>query len=292
MRIPGNAWKWLGGVLAVAALVVALVWTWVVPAVIVRQVEARVGGKAEVRGWWLNGRSAGLVGLKVHDGPGAGSPVWASAERVTTDLTLWGLLRGAFSPRRVRLTGPVVALRLDRQGQLLTRIVGKAGGSSTSAPGSIPVVIADAATVTIAQEGRPPLVIHGMTARLGPDGDGVSLAARANDPEWGPFEATGRFDGSFDAGRIDLSSKAPAGVEVTAAKTASIPFVPEGVWANVTLKGKVDLRLTVRVDRKGSHPVQVRTEIGLRGTSLRSNTLDLTASRSTGRVVVEGALVR
>lgn len=290
MRMPGKAWKWLGVGLAAAALVLSLVWIWVVPALIVGQIQARVGGKVEIRSWWIDGRSAGLVGLKIHDGPGADAPVWASAERVHTDLTLGGLLRGVFSPRRIRISAPLVALRLDRQGRLLTRIGGKSGGSSATV--AVPVVIADGAEVSLSQEGRPAMVVHGVTARLGPDGDKVSLAVQSHDPEWGPFEALGRFDPGFNAGRIDLHSLAAGGIEVTPEKTAAIPFVPEGVWANVALQGKVGLRLTVEVDRKKTDPVAVRTEINLRGTTLRSKTLELTASRTTGRVVVEGALVR
>lgn len=291
MRIPGSRRTWLAAVLvaaggAVAAFVIAR--SVLVPAMIVRALQARTGGRVEIGSYWLNGCSAGVTGLKLHDGDSAAAPVWADVPSVSTDLSLGGLVRGRFAPGRVNLKGPKVTLRFGEKGDLKTRLRFASGGSSGSGP--LPVVVADSATIRIEQEGRPAMVVGGVTARLGPDGDKVSVALRTNDPDWGPVEALGRFAGDFGSGRLEL--KSTRGLSVTPEKVRAIPFVPPEVWANVALTGEVDIRLTVGIDKSAPRPLNVTTEIGLRRTTVRSDTLGLTAGRATGRVVVDGAVVR
>ena len=283
--------KAAGVTLALLAALGLVVRTFVVPAVLAGRIGAAVGGRAEMRSWWLNTRSAGVVGLTLREGHGPGAPVWASAERVTTDLGLGKLLRGAFFPGRLTLRSPEVALRFDRNGTLLTKIGGGSGSGVSGKPAAIPVVIAEGAKVTIRQEGRPAMVVTGVTGRLAPDGDALSLAARSNDPNWGPVEAFGRFDPKTRGGRFDLKSTAPVGV--TAERATSIPFVPPEVWDHVSPEGPVDFRLGVETAASGpaAPTPKVKTEILWRGTTLRSKSLDLTATGAIGRVVVDGPLV-
>lgn len=284
MRSPRKLLKWLAIGAALLVVLVLAVRSWVVPALIVGRIEAMTGGKATIRGWWLNGGSAGVVGLKVFDGRTANAPVWAEADRVRTDLSLARVLRAAFAPRRVWLERPKLVIRLDRKGDSLTRF--GAGGRS----GRLPIVVANEATVTIRQEGRPEFVVDGVTARLAPDGGQLSLAVRSNQAEWGPFEALGRFDSEFHSGRFEF--KTLRGILANPEKARAIPFVPSAVWDNVAPSGMVDVRLSVDLDRAKAAAFTVHTEILMKGTTVASRTLDLSASDSTGRVVVDGSVVR
>ncbi len=281
MRIPGKILAGLAAGLIVAVLVTfVVVRTWVVPAVIVGQIRARTGGTVTIRDWWLNGQSAGVVGLTVRDAPS--EKPWASAERVTTDLTLGGVFRGHFAPGKITLNGPEVALRFDEKGKLLTKIGGKSAGGT----GALPLVIANDAKITMRQEGRPAMVVNGVTARLGPTGDRLLLSARSNDRQWGPFEAHGESDPAFQVGSVDL--KTTGNVTATPEKARAIPFVPAEVWQNVAPGGEVGVNLHLAFDHGAVH---VRTEIKLLGTKAESQTLGLTASKVTGVVVVDDALV-
>ncbi len=285
MRIPAKLWRYVGIGLVVLVIVLLCVRTWVVPALIVRQIQARIPGKVTIRNWWIGRDSAGVVGLALHEGPSGGSPVWASADRVSTDLSLGCLLRGRFAPGRVTLEEPKITLRLDRRGELLTPFQMKSGGSSASA---LPVVVAKDARVTIRQDGRPEMVVTRVQGRLAPDADIIGLAARSDDTNWGPFEGYGRYDPKFQNGRVEL--RTTSGIVVDPRKVEQIPFVPQEVWTNVLPHGAVDVQLTVAVAPQ--KPIEVRTLIGLRQTTVKSTALDLTARNATGEVIVEGALVR
>jgi len=61
MRISAKWAKRLGLGLAVMVAVFVVVWNWVIPAVIVGQIQASVVGKVTIRSWWIDGHSAGVV---------------------------------------------------------------------------------------------------------------------------------------------------------------------------------------------------------------------------------------
>ncbi len=79
--------------LAIALPIVGLIiWIWVIPAVIVAAIRQRHEGYVTIAGWWINGSSAGVTGLTLHEEPAPGSPTWADVDRVATDLSLGALL--------------------------------------------------------------------------------------------------------------------------------------------------------------------------------------------------------
>src|SRR4051812_4079001 len=101
MSIPSRFWRRLGFGLAVAIAAFLVIRGWVIPAVIGGQIQSRLGGKVTIRDWWGDGGSAGVVGLTIREGRAAGSPVWATVGRVSTDLSLGHMLRGRFMPGRI-----------------------------------------------------------------------------------------------------------------------------------------------------------------------------------------------
>lgn len=263
--------------------------TWAVPALIVGQIRAHYGGKVTLRGWWLDGTSAGLVGLTLHEGPRADSPAWATFPIVATDLSVRGLLRGRFLPRRVTLQSPRVAVRLDREARPLTRIPWKAGPPSASAP-RLPAVEVIGARVTFAQEGRPDLVLAGIDARMNTDRTGAGrLSARADESTWGRWDALGEFAPGFRTGQVRLTGR---GVVASRELEAGIPFVPGTVWQAVAARGPVDLRIVIGLASGAAQPVQVRTAVTLKRTALSLPAFGLEATDATGEVIVADGVVR
>jgi translocation and assembly module TamB len=281
MRIRRKTWALLGiGTVAVVAAAVLVVRAWVVQAVIVRQIEARYGGKVHVRSWWLGRHSSGITGLELHEGPAADSPVWATAERVETDLSLGDLLHGRTSPGRVVIDRPSITLRLGRDNKFLTDIPIRAGGKSG---GSRPPVEARDATLTFRQEGRPEFTIHNINASLSPEAGGVSAAtAKADDPAWGPVTASGRFAPGFATGRLDLDA---ASIPSSPEKAASVPYAPPTVWEHVEPTGPLAVRLNLGFGDEGG--LSYRVEVASRGATLDLPKLGIAARETAGSMVYD-----
>ena len=285
MRIPPKAWK-LAGIALLALIAVGLVVrAWVVPAVIARQMEARYAGKVKVGGWWLGGSSAGITGLQLFEEGGGGKP-WATVESVETDLSVGQILRGGVTPGVITLHAPKLAFNLDEAGRPTTRIPLKSGGGGGGTSATLPKIVVKDATVTIAQEGRAPMVVTKVEATLSGEGDREILKAEADDPTWGDWKVAGAFAKGFGSGDITLTS---LGAKVDARKVRAIPFIPKEAWDNIEPTGAVDVAIDVALASGGG---KVHTVVDLRGTTARIAPLDLTATGTTGKIVVDGGLVK
>ena len=80
MRLNSRKLRWLGlvAILLVGAFVA--VRAWVVPAVIVQQIQAKYHGKVVVGDWWFGWNSSGISGVKLQETPSGESPTWFAAE--------------------------------------------------------------------------------------------------------------------------------------------------------------------------------------------------------------------
>jgi hypothetical protein len=101
MRKASRHLRWADARLGFVLATGFVVWAWIVPAVIVAQIRKHHTGFVAIRGWWVGFGSAGVTGLTLHEGRSPRSPVWATVPRVSTDLSLNGLLRGRTIPRRI-----------------------------------------------------------------------------------------------------------------------------------------------------------------------------------------------
>ncbi len=270
--------------IGLAAIVIVAVFAGylAVPLLIRGQLAKRYGGRATFSGWWVNGSSAGVTGLSLHEGPGTDSPVWATAGRVETDLSLGGLLKGRFQPGRIALIRPRITFRLDADGRPLTRPPLKGDGS----PSALPEIEVRDGHVRIAQEGRREMTIGPIRARMLPTDGGELLAASTDDPTWGRWSISGRFAPGFASGRIELRSDGE--VIASPAKTATIPFVPESVWDHVSPAGPMRVDLVVTT---GLAPNVVTTGEFL-GTTLRLPSLGIVSEATTGQMTIDGQKVR
>ena len=283
MKISARIWRGLGIALAVIVVAGVVGVAWGVPAVIRGQLAARYGGKLAFSGWWLDNASAGVKGLALHEGAATSSPVWARADRVATDLSLGGLVRGRVAPTKITLFRPDIVFRLDADGKPLTLPPLKGGGSS---PAVLPKIAVQSGRITIHQEGRPEMQVGPLEATMqaGPGGD--ELAAELADTTWGNWSARGLFASDFASGKIDLKSQ--GAVSATPEKCASIPFVPAELWSQLSPRGPIGLAMSLET---GPHP-RVVVEGDLRGMTLKLPTLGITTEATTGHVTIDDRTVR
>ena len=90
MKIDRKVWRRAGITVVIALLGLISVGVWAIPTLIEREIHAVYAGKVSVGGWWINGSSAGIKGLTLHETEAADSPVWLQVESISTD----------FDPRR------------------------------------------------------------------------------------------------------------------------------------------------------------------------------------------------
>lgn len=288
MPISTKVRKAVGGGLVVALLGFVVMRTWVVPALIVRAIQGQVEGKVTIRDWWLNGRSAGVVGFTVHEQANADSQVLATVERVSTDLSVWRLLGGRFFPGRIDFHGAEITFRVDKAGNFLNLPALKANDEFPR----LPVISADSTRVVIRGEGRTDeMVVADVVAQLQPDASGrtLVLSGRTDDPTWGRWTASGVIAPADLCGDVLLKG---ARVEADPKTLARVPFIPSEVWTHVVPRGPVDVE--VRLDwTTGRIPeFQAKTEVTLLGTSAQFPTLELAAAKTTGTLRVDGGLVQ
>jgi translocation and assembly module TamB len=291
MRLPSRTLKRLG--IASIFLVAAFfaVRTWVVPAIIVQQIEARYHGKVEVGNWWFGWKSAGLTGVRLHETPAGDSPTWFAAERVSTDLSISALLHGRIMPGRIEIDRPSVDFRLDAKGQPLTRIpIGSEKGKPEAEPLKLPEIVTKGGEITLAQDGRKPMTIRGVDARLSPVSAGSNLDVKTDDPDWGGVAITGHFNPSFKDGEFQIATG--PGFVADPAKLERIPFIPSEVWANIEPRGPVDAKVKITLAADSPRPVTVHTDLTLKGATAKINSLQVESRDTTGRVVIDDAKVK
>ncbi len=295
MRRSTRRWRWFGLALVVLAVAFGVIRTWVVPAIIVAQVRKTYHGRVVVRDWWLGFDSAGVRGVELGESDAPGSPDWFTAERISTDVSIRNLLHGRVMPTRVEIDRPKVAFRLDAKGQPTTKIPfvpepDGAGRGGKKAP-PLPEVVAKDGEITLQQEGRKPMTIAGVEADLKAVDGSERVAVTTDDPTWGRVKVNGHFDPTFKDGEIDIESS--PGFVADPDKIERIPFVPAEVWANVEPRGPVDAKVQIQLKADDpKQPIRVHTELDLKGTTAKLNSLQVTATDATGRVVIDDGLVQ
>lgn len=219
-------------------------------------------------------------GLRVPDAGDPSTPL-VSIDRVETDLSALGALSGGL-PKQLTLSGVKVTLRFDRSGKLLTAVP---GGGTGKTP--LPRIDLRGVEVTLRQEGRAPVVLHGKDGTIESTDEGVTLTGSIVDPYWGDWSVGGRM--KRDRGGIDLTMDA-TDADVTQEKLNRLPFVDPSVWKEVQAEGRTPVHLTAHVGG-GESDVHYRIEMQPRDTRVHVAAIDLRAEKASGRLIIDDARV-
>ena len=278
--------KWLrriGLVLAIAIPAIGVVaWRWLIPAAIVAAIRERHEGYVTIRGWWIDGTSAGVTALTLHEQPSPDSPTWAAVDRVTTDLSVGALLHGRLTPRRIDFDRPSISYRIGRDGNVLTQIPMKQSGQS-----QVPEMTVRDGTLAMRQEDREEMVVRHLGGALTPDPGGPRYAMKADDADWGHPSVEGRFSPDFSGYELHLKAD---GLPADPEKARRVPFVADSVWTFIEPRGSIGVGLDFAhaKDEPGSG---VMTTVTFQGTTVRLPTLGLLGEGATGRLTVRDKVV-
>jgi hypothetical protein len=224
---------------------------------VARQLGAAIGLPVEVESVGLGARSQSLAFRVLDPALGAGPDAEIlGVDAASADVSLTDLLTGQTMPDEVTLRGVRVALRLDRDGNLLTTLP-EAGESA--AGGKLPVVAIEGGRLTVRQEGRPEFTLGGLSLRAEPAGAVVKLSGTATDPGWGNWAVAGEVARAGGTGRLDLTTDQAT---LDTARLRSIPYIPLSVWENVQPSGpaRASVNLSVGSDQSFRYDVRVQPE--------------------------------
>jgi uncharacterized protein involved in outer membrane biogenesis len=200
------------------------------------KLSTAIGLPVEVDAMSLGANSSSLS-FRVMD-PGNSAAELLRVDSATADVSLSDLVSGSASPSEITVNGAALTLAVGADGQLLTPFPAAGGGTP---PAKIPAVRITGGALTIRQAGRPDFRLANIDLRSTPDGDTVTLAGTAADPDWGTWELTGEANIAAKAGRIVLTA---AAATLTPERLKSIPFVPAEVWAQVSASGETAAKIT------------------------------------------------
>ena len=268
----------LGVVTIVGA--VAVVRFWVIPALIVAEIRKHHEGYVTIRGWWIGRSSGGVNGLTLHESSSPFSPVWATAERVTTDLSIGALLRGRLTPRQVTILAPRIVYRIGEDGRPTTAMPFK-----LSSNGPTPVLVAVHGRLTLTQTGRPEMVVETVNGRLDPDQNGSRFRIWSGDAGWGRPVIDGRFGPAYRSIKLRLIADR---LKADREKAARIPFVSEKIWSYFDPKGPVSVVVDLERPNGWSGPSVIKTMVTFERTNIVLPHLRLTASDAVGRHDLRG----
>lgn len=225
--------------------------------------------------------SSSLQGVQLFESEEAERP-WAEVEEAEADVSALGLAGGDTAPTLLTLRGAAVELHFAADGRLLTRLP-LTGSSSVAA---VPRVRLVNGRLTLRQDGREPMVLHGINAVLEPAADGLQLKGTVSDPEWGEWQIDG---GLTDARQVHLHLTTPR-THFTPSRLATLPFVPRVVWEQVRAEGEAAADVTLRfgADGKDAH---YRMVLDVLAGTTTVTAVGLPAEKTTGRIVIDGARV-
>jgi hypothetical protein len=223
-----------------------------------------------------------LKNLRFYERDKSGKNPWAKVGSVEADVSGLNLMRGVM-PKDLTLISPVVTIRLDREGRLLTHLP-----ESVPSGKGIPRVHIEGGQVTVVQEGRPDMVVGGIRADLRPEADEVTIAGKVADPYWGDWS----LDGSVNrtAGSLTITVKTDR-ADVTQEKLQRLPVVSASVWKEVEAQGQTPVEFTFRHNPHAKRVNHYRVELHPDGAEIKLPGLAVQTKDVRGGITIEDALV-
>jgi hypothetical protein len=132
-----------------------------------------------------------------------------------------------------------------------------------NAGGEIPRVELEDAKVTIRQTGRPDFTLSGISGRLDPHGDTLTITGAVTDPTWGNWIIKAEGDRKTQTGSGDISAD---DVHLSTERLRGLPVVPLSLWENARPEGRV--RFTAHVGYDANQKISYDARVETKGAQL------------------------
>ncbi len=197
------------------------------------------GGRVRLDEVDVGAASTALHGLRLYEaGSDQSEHPWLTVDDTEADVSAWDLIRGEVMPHHLSVSGAKLLLRFNKEGKLLTALP-KTGGAHIE----LPTVQVKQSQITIRQEGRPEMVLHGVNADLTSQEGRLTLTGGVADPRWGDWSVSGNAAADRKSGSATLTT---GKMHVTQAMLNDLPLVPAKVWQEVQAEGDTPVELSVQ----------------------------------------------
>lgn len=255
------------------------------------RIEQMYGGSVRVGQVNVGLSESSLDDFTLYEKDGENSTPWLTVRSIRTDVSLWDLVRGSALPGHVTLEAPVIVLRFNRAGELLTRFPASRSAVSAelSETAKLPEAEVENGTVVFRKEGQPDLVAKDVQARLRHEDGKLVLRGTAHSAALGKLILAGRYDPDAHTAEATLSTE--NAVSVDQSLLARLPFIPASVWDVIAIqRGVTSAELNARFDLH-TRALHYRLDLAPRATDLRIVALDLSVHDASGSLVVEDGVI-
>jgi hypothetical protein len=258
------------------------------------RLEALYGGPVRVESVEVGLGGSTVNGFELFE-PGTDSdrgPPWLKVGSLSTDISLWDIVRGQALPKHVTITAARVILRFDADGTLITRLPNRAGNADELAQlKQLPEFVLEKSEVILRKFGQPELVARNVGARLSrnPEG-GFTLSGTAESAELGKLLLSGALDSATGTATATLKTEGPA--HITQTLLDRLPYIPAALWQELQIDaGDTPAELKVEGDVAAGLR-HYRLALAPQHTALRVPLLDLTVQDANGTLIVDDNLVQ
>lgn len=284
--------RWLSVLVLLLVCGVAGLRWYLQSSVLAEQVRARLAQllNAPIE---LAGIDAGLSGTTLHGlqlreaTPQGNNRPWLQADQVATDVSLWDVLAGNTTPKKVSVTGASLVLRLDESGKLLTQFP-KLDYTKAGAGTSLPVIVLSKCQVILQKPGYHDLAVTIPHGQINTDDGQITLTAAAEHAQWGQWAIDGGFDKDTQELKLILTSQSE--VAVSQAMLEALPFVPASIWSQVKLNGRAAGEIALRFDM-AKQALHYRIDLNSRQTRVAVPALALILPEVSGRTILEDGVI-
>lgn len=176
---------------------------------------------------------------------GDSHPPLFTASRLRVESGLMGTLLHPARPDSVACDFFHLRLDFDRLGKLLTFLPRIEGQNPHR-----PHIRLNDWRLTLGQAGRKDFQVAGKECLLQPEDHGYRLSAEFTDPRYGPWRVDGFLESHPSRLRLSLISDS---ARLHPDDLPGIPFIPEEVWQQVSLKGQAIIRVDLDIQPHATH---------------------------------------
>ena len=248
-----------------------------------QQLSQLIGTTVEVSSLGV-GTSSMSISLRVPDPEPEAQSDLIKIGSLEADVSLLNLLTSQVAPTKVTANDVEILLRLDADGKRLSTFpkFAQGGGAFT-----IPAIQLHNARIRVQYSGHPEFDFGGIHGSLKQDGDAYVITGDADEPKWGKWKISGKLNANATEGQFQLQADEAV---LSDALLRSIPYVPMGVWDQLSASGQTVATITLTF--RPGHDLGYRVDLHPKKATLSFPSAEVSVTEVVGQILIEDGKVK